>query len=83
MQKEKLEGDDHLIQLVSQKINDLNEKYPGKTGYIFSFPSSAKMESKDRVWMGYERKRGKLSDLNSLLRGGPELFSVIIGNTQF
>ncbi len=33
--------------------------------------------------MGYERKRGKLSDLNSLLRGGPEeLFSVIVGNTQ-
>ena len=33
--------------------------------------------------MGYERKRGKLSDLNSLLRGGPEnKFSLIIGNTE-
>jgi len=34
--------------------------------------------------MGYERKRGKLSDLNSLLHGGPEnKFSHIIGNTRF
>ena len=41
------------------------------------------MESNDRIWMGYERKRGKLLDLNSLLRGGSEnKFSHIIGNTE-
>ena len=33
--------------------------------------------------MGYERKRGKLADLNSLLRGGSEdRFSLIIGKTE-
>jgi hypothetical protein len=32
--------------------------------------------------MGYERKRGKLGDLNALLRGGaPEAFSLIVGDT--
>ena len=33
--------------------------------------------------MGYERKRGKLADLNSYLRGGaPESFSLVVGNTD-
>ena len=33
--------------------------------------------------MGYERKRGKLADLNSLLRGGgEECFSLIVGTTE-
>jgi hypothetical protein len=31
--------------------------------------------------MGYERKRGKLADLNSLLRGGATGFSLIVGET--
>src|SRR4030095_6136406 len=33
-------------------------------------------------WMGFERKRGKLADLNALLRGAPaDRFSCIVGNT--
>jgi hypothetical protein len=33
--------------------------------------------------MGYERKRGKLGDLNALLRGDPgERFSLVVGNTK-
>ena len=33
--------------------------------------------------MGYERKRGKLADLNSLLRGGSsDCFSRIVGGTE-
>jgi hypothetical protein len=37
--------------------------------------------SRDRIWMGYERKRGKLGELNGLLRGhGRENFSLIIGD---
>ena len=32
--------------------------------------------------MGYERKRGKLAELNSLLRGGSrDRFSLVVGNT--
>ena len=32
--------------------------------------------------MGYERKRGKLADVNALLRGGsPDRFSLIVGET--
>jgi cyclic beta-1,2-glucan synthetase len=80
--QERLEEDDQLIQMVSKKITGLNEKYPGENkDTFFLFHRSRKWNPKDRIWMGYERKRGKLSDLNSLLRGGPEnTFSLIIGN---
>ncbi|HEY5801814.1 MAG TPA: glucoamylase family protein, partial [Burkholderiaceae bacterium] len=37
----------------------------------------------DKIWMGRERKRGKLADLNALLRGERrERFSVVAGDTS-
>ena len=82
---EKLDEDDHLIQFISRKISELNEKYQGENrDTFFLFHRPRKWNPNDRIWMGYERKRGKLADLNSLLRGGPEkMFSHIVGNTQF
>ena len=82
--QEKSEEDDQLVQLVIKKISELNEKYPGvNSDTFFLFHRPRKWNPKDRIWMGYERKRGKLSDLNSLLRGGPEnVFSQIIGKTE-
>jgi cellobiose phosphorylase len=82
--QEILEEDDQLIQLISIKIKELNEKYPGKNNDIFFlFHRPRKWNPTDRIWMGYERKRGKLLDLNSLLRGGPEdMFSHIVGNRE-
>jgi cyclic beta-1,2-glucan synthetase len=81
---EKMEEDDQLIRLVSERITELNEKYPGENkDTFFLFHRPRKWNPKDRIWMGYERKRGKLSDLNSLLRGGPEnIFSLIIGKVE-
>jgi len=82
--QEKLEEDDQLLQLVSKKITELNEKYQGENkDTFFLFHRPRKWNPKDHIWMGYERKRGKLSDLNSLLRGGNgNMFSLIIGNTD-
>jgi cellobiose phosphorylase len=82
--QEKLEEDDQLIQHVGKKISDLNDKYPGENSdTFFLFHRPRKWNPKDQIWMGYERKRGKLSNLNSVLRGGPaNMFSQIIGNTE-
>jgi cyclic beta-1,2-glucan synthetase len=82
--QEKLEEDDQLIQHVGKKITELNNKYPGEnSNTFFLFHRPRKWNPKDQKWMGYERKRGKLLNLNSLLRGGPEnMFSKIIGNTE-
>ena len=52
-EQEKRDEDDQLIELVSKKIEELNEKYQGENKeYIFSFSSSPKMESKRPVMDG-------------------------------
>jgi cyclic beta-1,2-glucan synthetase len=64
-------------------IERLNEKYRdiGKGGF-FLFHRPRRWNPTERVWMGYERKRGKLSELNALLRGnGGNCFSLIVGET--
>ena len=52
----------------------------GSAFYLFHRPR--RWNSEARIWMGFERKRGKLGDLNSFLRGGgPDGFSRIVGAT--
>ncbi len=83
-EKETLPEDELLTGLARQKIEYLNEKYRGSSGdSFFLFHRPRLWNGRERLWMGYERKRGKLADLNSLLRGGPEgSFSLIVGNTE-
>ncbi|SDC94064.1 GH36-type glycosyl hydrolase domain-containing protein [Williamwhitmania taraxaci] len=82
--QETLEEDNLLVQLAVNGIIALNEKYPGDDkDTFFLFHRPRRWNPTDKIWMGYERKRGKLSDLNSLFRGGPKnLFTHIIGNTE-
>ena len=77
-----LPGDKILIELVTEKINGLNVKYARPLNDLFLlFHRPRLWNPSENSWMGYERKRGKLSALNSILRGGPkEQFSVIIGD---
>ncbi|MHB8535567.1 MAG: GH36-type glycosyl hydrolase domain-containing protein [Sulfuricaulis sp.] len=81
---ESLPEDDALLQLAEARIRELNEKYPdvgGDTFFLFHRPR--RWNSRDRIWMGYERKRGKLADLNLLLRGdATDRFSRVVGNTS-
>ena len=80
--QEKLPGDDALLTLATEKIEALNSKYGSQGNTIFFlFHRPRRWEAHDKVWMGYERKRGKLTELNSLLRGtGKDKFSLIIGD---
>ncbi len=81
---ETLPEDELLIQFADHKINELNEKYndtKNETFFLFNRPRSWNIS--ERLWMGYERKRGKLTELNSFLRdGSPDHFSHITGNTD-
>ena len=82
--KKTLPDDETLAQFAAGKIKELNEKYKD-TRYetFFLFHRQRLWNSAERLWMGYERKRGKLSELNSFLRGGIEnSFSHIVGNTD-
>jgi len=73
--------DDSLIQLAERRIEELNKQYDRKSNdTFFLFHRPRTWNAKDCIWMGYERKRGKLSELNHLLRGSNrDRFSLIIG----
>ena len=84
--QETLPEDEPLLQLTVERINALNEKYASgdvtgtDTDSFFLFHRPRRWNARDGIWMGFERKRGKLSDLNSLLRGGAkDCFSRIVG----
>ncbi|HEV8493016.1 MAG TPA: cyclic beta 1-2 glucan synthetase, partial [Candidatus Angelobacter sp.] len=76
---ESLPGDELLLQRAQQGIELLNEKYAaaGISGdRFFLFHRPRQWNQVAACWMGVERKRGKLADLNGLLRGkGREAFS--------
>lgn len=81
---ENLPGDIALVEQVSAGVAELNRRYPGEgcdRFYLFHRPR--RWNPGEGRWMGYERKRGKLADLNALLRGGPaDHFSVIVGGVS-
>ncbi|RUQ40688.1 MAG: cyclic beta 1-2 glucan synthetase, partial [Candidatus Competibacteraceae bacterium] len=81
--EETLPEDAALVQLAAQRIEALNAKYPRNQGdTFFLFHRPRRWNPQERIWMGYERKRGKLADLNMLLRGGAqERFTRVIGDT--
>ena len=80
---ETLPEDDLLLSTASEGIERLNLKYRRlKENSFYFFHRPRKWNKQENKWMGYERKRGKLSDLNSLLRGktGAGRFCRIIGD---
>ena len=95
--EESLPEDELLLQLAEARINELNRKYGrgdresgaerGKgddsdASLFYLIHRPRRWNADARLWMGYERKRGKLADLNALLRGGHrDGFSLIVGAT--
>lgn len=81
--RKELPGDGALIRQVREGIELLNQKHPradGDTFYLFHRDRA--WNQADQIWMGYERKRGKLGDLNATLRQGKNRFSLIVGTTS-
>jgi cellobiose phosphorylase len=81
--EEELPEDEPLLRLARQRIEELNKKYCGTTDNIFFlFHRPRRYNPVERVWMGHERKRGKLEDLNGFLRGkSHDRFSLVVGET--
>ena len=78
-----LENDtDPLVDLAVSLIDDLNLRYPAspKHGSFFLLHRHRVFNARQGVWMGWERKRGKLLDLNKYLRGEFDAFPVKAGN---
>ena len=73
--------DEELLRLAREGIEALNRKYQdNRDDAFFLLHRPRRWNPQERVWMGYERKRGKLGDLNALLRGAEDgRFSLIVG----
>jgi cellobiose phosphorylase len=79
--EEILPGDQVLLQRARAGVEMLNRKYsPDAQDLFFLFHRPRRWNASEGLWMGYERKRGKLAEFNALLRGGSrECFSEIVG----
>ena len=73
--------DSALVALCSKLIRELNERYAvKKSGSFFLLHRHRVYNPREKGWMGWERKRGKLLDLNQLLRGQYDSFPVKVGD---
>src|SRR5690554_1135530 len=79
---EHCDEDSTLLAQATAGIEMLNARYPGSKGNLFFLLHRPRLwNSAERCWMGRERKRGKLEDLNAALRGsGWHEFSHISGD---
>jgi cyclic beta-1,2-glucan synthetase len=59
--------DDELLRTASEGITDLNARYPGGRFLLFHRPRE--WSESEQSWIGRERKRGKIEDLNAFLCG--------------
>jgi cyclic beta-1,2-glucan synthetase len=76
-----LDEGSELVELCVRLIQNLNEKYrPQHQGSFFLFHRHRIYNPVEGAWMGWERKRGKLLDLNRLLRNDFDSFPVKVGD---
>ena len=76
--------DEEILAAAAAGIKSLNARY-GNAGedVFFLFHRPRLWNPKQNVWMGWERKRGKLAQFNKFLRGGArDAFSTIVGDTS-
>ena len=71
-----------LVQLARDGVERLNRRYCAAGPALFYlFHRPRRWNNGERRWMGYERKRGKLTEFNHLLRGGAaDRFALIVGD---
>ncbi|WP_446897778.1 GH36-type glycosyl hydrolase domain-containing protein [Clostridium sp. LBM24168] len=77
-------NDKFMVNIALEMMRKLNEKYSknGKDKFYF-LSRYRKYNKRERKWMGWERKRGKLMEFNYLIRGcNSTSYNVISGNIK-
>ena len=82
--QEHMPEDTALLALAQERITDLNNRYAkNEVDIFFLCHRPRQWNASENVWMGKERKRGKLMDLNNLLRCNNQTnFSLIVGRIE-
>jgi len=78
---EHVAGEDDVLAAAVAGIEALNARYAPETGDRFHLYHRARQwNASEGVWMGWERKRGKIEEFNRLLRGATDTsFTVRVG----
>jgi cyclic beta-1,2-glucan synthetase len=82
---EHVPGDDELLAAAAAAIDRLNERYgeaPGGGARFLLFHRRRLWNEAEGCWMGWERKRGKLQELNALLRGSTTTSILTTGRAE-
>ncbi len=77
--------DSEILEHAKEKLISLNKQYDqnGRRPF-FLFHRPREWNPAEGVWMGWERKRGKLTQFNQLLlENDPSPFSIRIGDSEF
>ena len=75
--------EDPLVDLATRLITELNEKYAAEEMGTFALYHRHRIYNpREGVWMGWERKRGKLLDFNRLIKGKYDSFPVKVGDVS-
>jgi cyclic beta-1,2-glucan glucanotransferase len=79
---ERLPGEDDVLAAAITGIEALNARYaPGTADRFYLFHRARRWNGSQGVWMGWERKRGKIEEFNRLLRGAADTsFTVQVGD---
>ncbi|MFU8890591.1 MAG: GH36-type glycosyl hydrolase domain-containing protein [Anaerosomatales bacterium] len=80
------EGDSEIIEAAIRGVAELNERYAAEHGRspFFMFMRGRTFNETEGTWMGWERKRGSLVELNHLLKRSRETsFTHRIGDESF
>ncbi len=81
---ETCEGDDAIVTAAREGVAALNARYaPESSEAFYLFHRPRRWNAGQGVWMGWERKRGKLAEFNRFVRTMDRgAFSVIEGNVE-
>ncbi len=81
---EHLPGEDEVLATAIAGVESLNARYsPGSGDRFYLFHRARRWNASEGVWMGWERKRGKIEEFNRLLRGATDTsFSVQVGDPE-
>ncbi|HBE79995.1 MAG TPA: glycosyl transferase family 36, partial [Firmicutes bacterium] len=80
--EQEIPEDNNFLFATIQGITELNKRYPHPKGSYFFLMHRRKLcNPTDEIWMGWERKRGKLVEFNALLLGDSKTsYEITIGD---
>jgi cyclic beta-1,2-glucan synthetase len=79
-----MDGDAALLQRAREGVLALNARYlaAGRASPFYLLHRPRRWNPREGVWMGWERKRGKLEQFNAALRGELGPFATVVGDAR-